>query len=276
MNRFSFALLLLMAVPLGCFAKPLPEAELRQRLAARAAERKHFLSVSSAYDLRISGRRPNGKIGRLSCSGRLVAARDRGLRMRGAKALGMAKIFDFLMVGDDFKLHFIYGKKFFVGSVSKALADRKAEALLGKGKPNLHALLFPVPAGEQWEKREMSLGRREAVVSWKRADGRRARRLVVSAVDARPLRTEIFGADGKHAAVIYYKKPLNLGEFHPVGGFKVRGAGRSRFRLDFSFKKMVINGKVKPAVFKLPPPPGVKPTDVDKRQAGKQEPSKTK
>ncbi len=260
---------LLLLVPLGC-AKPLPEIELRKRLADQAAERAAFKSLSTCYALHLSGRKPDGQTGRLSCSGRIVAGMDRGLRMRGVKALGMAKIFDFLMLGDRYRLSFTYGKKFFTGSVTKTLARRKAEALVGKGKPNLIALIFPVPPGEEWEKREMALGRREATLNWKRPDGSVARKLVVRASDARPLRTEIFKADGKRAATIYYKKPLDLGEFHPVAGFKVRGTGRTRFRMDFNFSKVVINKPVKAAAFKLKVPSGFEVVDVEQEEAGKQ------
>jgi len=267
-----FSLLLIAA--LGC-ARPLPETELRRRLAGQSGERETFRSLSASYGLHISGRKPDGKSGRLTCSGRIVAARDQGLRMRGAKALGMARIFDFLMVGDRYRLSFIYGKKFFTGSVKKALARRKAGALVGEGRPNLAALLFPVPPGEDWGKREMVFGRREVAINWKRPDGSLARTLVVRASDARPLRTEIFAAEGKRAATIYYKKLLDLDGFHPVAGFKIRGTGRTRFRLDFSFSKMAINGRVKAAAFRLKAAPGFEVVDVDEREAGKQEPSES-
>jgi hypothetical protein len=258
------AVLLLLA-PLGC-REPLPEAELRRRLATQGAERSAFRSVVSFYDLSLSGRRPNGRRGRLSCAGQIAAERDRGLRMRGVKALGMAKIFDFLVVGDGYKFYFIHGKKFYVGSVSKALAALRARALAGEGRPDLAALLFPVPPLEGKGAPRWVSGRRDVRLEWSAGSGGPRRRLIIDATNARPLRTEIFGEDGRRAAVIYYKKPAEAGEFHPVSGFKLRAAGRSRFRMDFSFNKMTINAPIRDAAFKLEAPAGIEVIDVDKRK----------
>jgi hypothetical protein len=263
---------------LGCRAKPLTEGELRKRLRKQSEQRAKFSSFAATYSLVLSGRRPGGKKGKLTCSGRIVAARGKGLRMRGSKALGMAKIFDFLMVGDRYRLSFLYGKKFYVGSVSKALAERRAQALVGGGKPELEALIFPVPPAKEWEKRELRVGRREAVLSWKRPDGKPSRLLVLDAATANPLRTEMFRPDGRRSVVIYYKKPAGAAdaELRPVSGFKMRGAGEARFRMDFSFGKMAVNAPVKAAAFRLKAPPGVEVIDVDKRRAAKDKPAAEK
>ena len=251
----------------GCRPDPLPEPELRARLTELGSGRKAFSSISAAYDMSMAGRREDGRKGSLSCSGRLVAVRDKGLRMQGEKALGMAKIFDFLKTGDSYRLYFIHGEKFFVGSVSRALASRGADKLVGDHL-DLAALLFPVPALEGEGAPEFVYGGRETRLLWSERPGQGRRILVVDSAYARPLRTEVFDADGRRVAVLHYRPLLDCDQFRPVGGFKLRGAGGRRFKLDVNFSKVKINSKVKDAVFRLKPPRGMKITDVD---AGKPE-----
>jgi hypothetical protein len=260
--------LLLAAAACGCRPDPLPEPELRGRLTALAAERGAFTGISSAYELSMAGERPDGRGAALSCSGRLVAARGRGLRMQGEKALGMAKIFDLLLAGDSYRLNFIHGKKFFVGSVTRALARRKAEQLTGGVRPDLAALLFPVPPLEGEGAPQLVYGGRESRLVWPTGSQAGRREVFIDSAYACPLRTEFFDAQGRRLAVLYYRRPVDCGGFHPVGGFKLRGAAGRRFRLDMSFSKIRLNPEVRDAVFNLPVPPGIKVTDVDAEKPG--------
>jgi hypothetical protein len=267
--RTAPAVLLVACLAAGC-REPLSEEELRSRLTAQGAERAELVSFSAAYDLIVAGRRPDGRSGRLSCSGRIVAERGRGLRMQGAKALGMAKIFDFLTVGDAYKMNFIYGKKFYTGSVSAALRRRGIARMAGGEHPDLAALLLPVPPLEGEGAPELQFGGREARLVWPEREGVARRTLFIDAVTARPLRTEILGEDGRREAVIYYLKPAARDGLNPVCGFRLRGKARGGFRLDMKFGKIRLNGPVNPAAFTMNPPAGFEVIDVDARAAAEE------
>lgn len=249
----------------GC-RPPLPEPELRAALARQAAERARFQSLSAVYDMSISGRKPGGRRRKLRCSGRLVAVRGEGLRMQGSKVLGMAKIFDLLLTGDRYKLNFIYGEKFYIGTLSRMLSARGAEKLIGGGKLDLAALLFPVPPLDGEGAPELVTGKREVKLVWRSPTGERLRQLVLDAASARPLRTEIYAGKQKRQAVILYGRPTGSGDFRPVSGFRVRGSGGTRFRLEISLRNMAVNTPVKKGVFKLKPPSGFKVIDVDEQR----------
>jgi hypothetical protein len=181
----------------------------------------------------------------------------------------MAKIFDLLLSGDRFRLSFIHGKKFYTGSVSRALAERGAEKLVGGRRPDLTALLFPVPPLEGEGCPRLVTGRREALLEWRAEDGALLRRTVLDAVTARPLRTEIFGGSRERQAVIHYRRPVEKKGLHPVAGFKVRTSGRSRFRMKIGFIRMQINGPVKDAAFRLKEPAGFEIIDAEEKKPDK-------
>jgi hypothetical protein len=247
----------------GCRAKPLPEPELRARLEQQGAEREKLQSLSCSYDLTIAGRRPDGRRGRLSCSGEIVAARGQGLRMRGSKALGMVKLFDFAMTGDRYELSFLFGQKHFGGSVSRVLERHGAAELLGTGRPQLDALLFPVPPDGQLKECELTYRRGEAQLVWRGPEGEVVRRLVVDAANARPLRTEILTGGRSPRTVILHGRPMESAGLHPLSGFKVRSTSERKFRLDVDLSKIELNVEVNPAAFVLKPVEGFKVIDVD-------------
>ncbi|MHC4915367.1 MAG: hypothetical protein ACYTGB_07725 [Planctomycetota bacterium] len=268
MNRaLSLVTCALLLAACGCRPEPLPEPELRARLAELGSGREAFSSITAAYDLYMAGHREDGRKGVLSCSGRMVAARDRGLRMQGEKALGMAKIFDFLKIGDSYRLHFIHGEKFYTGSVNRALASRGVDKLLG-GRLDLNAVLFPVPRLDGQGAPEFVYGTRETRLVWPGREGEGRRVLIVDSAYARPLRTEFFDGRGARVAVLHYRKPVGCEPLRPVGGFKLRGGGRRGYRMDITLSKVKINVKLKDAAFRLNPPKGMEITDVD---AGKPE-----
>ncbi len=265
MRHLHLAALLLAPLAAGCRREPLPEPELRAALARQAAERAGFRSLSAVYDMSISGRKPGGRRRKLRCSGRLVAARGEGLRMRGSKVLGMAKIFDLLLAGDRYKLNFIHGKKFYTGSLAEALAERGANKLIGGGRLDFAVLVFPVPPLDGEDAPELVTGKREARLVWRSPEGALLRQLVLDAASARPLRTEIYGGQKRRQAVVCYRRPAESGSLHPVSGFRVRGAGSARFRMEISFRNMQINGPVSQRAFKLKPPPGVEVIEAGKK-----------
>jgi hypothetical protein len=248
----------------GCRAEPLSPQEFKSRLTQLGSERKKLSSLVCSYDLIVAGRKPDGRKGRLSCSGRIAGAPGQGLRMRGAKALGMAKIFDITVKTDNYRLHFIHGKKFFTGSVSQMLTKKKVSSLLGKNGLELEALLFPIPNQQDCQESEMLFGHRKVLMTWRNQAGQIIRRLILDAATVRPLFTEIFTGGGRRKVLITYLKPVEVEGLHPVKGFRIRGSGRTRFRLDVKLGKIRINAKLSKRAFELAPPPGMKIIDADK------------
>jgi len=248
----------------GCRAEPLSPQEFRTRLSELGSERNKLSSLVCAYDLIVAGRKPDGRKGRLSCSGRIAGAPGQGLRMRGAKALGMAKIFDITVKTDNYRLHFIHGKKFFTGSVSKMLTKKKVSSLLGKDGLELEALLFPIPKEQDCRESEILFGRRKVLMTWRDQTGQILRRLILDAATVRPLFTEIFAGNGRRKVLITYLRPVEVEGLHPVKGFRIRGSGRNNFRLDVKLGKIRINAKLSKRAFELAPPTGMKIIDADK------------
>jgi len=112
---------------------------------------------------------------------------------------------------------------------------------------------------------ELVTGKREARLVWRSPEGALLRQLVLDAASARPLRTEIYGGQKRRQAVVCYRRPAESGSLHPVSGFRVRGAGSARFRMEISFRNMQINGPVSQRAFKLKPPPGVEVIEAGKK-----------
>ena len=257
------------AIPLlaaGC-RQPLPEPELRGRIAAAAAEREAFESLMAAYDLSVSGRQPGGRKRKLRCSGRLAAVKGTGLRMRGTKILGMANIFDLLLAGDRVKLNFIHGRKYYEGSLSKIPGMANIfDLLLVDGKLEPVKLIFPTPPLEGPGAPELVMGHREVELIWRRSGGAMARKTVLASWNARPIRTEIYGEDGLRVALIRYYKPLEAGGLHPAAGFKINGAPPGKMRVNFELGDLRVNETVKDAAFKLKAVKGYEVIDLDAKK----------
>jgi hypothetical protein len=244
---------------------PLSAPELRRRVAEGAAERERLKSFTAGYDLTVSGRGPDGKSGRLRCSGVMVAEGGR-VRLRGEKALGLAKIFDLLLAGDELRVHSIHGGKFYRGSLSRALAERGVVGVLDdRGRLDLAALVLPAPALEGPGGPELVFGPSEVQALWPSSGGRPARRVRLAADTAEVLATEFLDPSGRVLATIKYDPPAGSASLHPVRGFHLRGDGPARVRLDLSFHDLEVNGPVKPAAFVLEPPEGVEVIELDRR-----------
>lgn len=267
--RLAAALgLLLLPAACGCrrAGPPLADAELRRRVAEAAAERGRFATLAGDCTLQLSARLADGRKSSLSCSGQIVAESGRGLRLRGEKALGLAKIFDLYVSGDQLRLYNLRGGKFYRGSLARVLAERGAERLLGEaGGFGPAWLLFPTPALDGPGAPELVQSGRSVILDWKAADGRLTRRTILAADSAWALRTELFDARGRRLAVIDYDEPVEAGGLHPVGGFRLRLAGKARLDLEFRLGAVELNQPVSPAAFGLDPPAGVEVIDLDGR-----------
>jgi len=257
---------LLLAVS-GCRASgpPLSAPEFRQRVSESAAERERFKSLTAGYDLAVSGRGPDGKSGRLRCSGVIVAEGGR-LRLRGEKALGLAKIFDLLLAGDELRAHAIHGGKFYRGSLSRTLAERGVVGVLDdRGRLDLAALVLPAPALDGPGAPELAFGPDEVQALWCSPEGNPVRRVRFAADTAEVLAAEFLDPSGRALMTITYDPPTGSAGLHPVRGFHLRADGPARLRLDMSFRDLEANAPVKPAAFVLEPPEGVKVIDLDRR-----------
>ncbi len=271
------AALVLLALPAaaGCrrAGPPLPEPEFRRRVADFASERARLASFSASYDMTVSGRRPGGASKTVSFSGVLVAQGAR-LRMRGEKVLGMAKVFDLLLDGPEFRVSYIHGGKFFRGHLATVAEPRGAAGFLdSRGALDLAALLLPAPAIDGPGAPELTFGRREVEALWRaRPDGPVVRRTVFAADTGAVLLTELRDASGRTVLTLACDEPRESFGLHPVSGFRLSMEQPARLRLDVSFKDVEVNGPVKEAAFALEPPEGFEVVDLD-RSAGNRVPA---